>query len=176
MVYDWKTGQERDYSAQVVLYTLGLMQEGAWKKAWVHEVFVDQERTYRTEITRELAEERIFKLVENVRNPGEHTMNRYCDYCDLQHDCPAWLWERKKLAAYMPNYKDGARTLEERLVFVKDDHVGLANFIATWKRLERYVKKVGIAEYALDQMKKGTKLNGLKLALSSHGTNYIALE
>jgi hypothetical protein len=176
MLYDFKSGQERDYSAQVVLYGLGRMQEDGFKKAWLYEVFMDQERTYRTEITRELAEERIFKIVENVRNPREHTMNKHCDWCDLQHDCPAWLWERKRLAAFIPNYKDGARTLEDRLVFVKDDNVGLANFITTWKRIKRHVEKTGIETYALEQMKQGTKLDGLKLALSSHGTQYIALE
>jgi len=173
---DFKSGQERDYSAQVVLYGLGRMQEDNFKKAWLYEVFVDQERTYVTEVTRELAEERIFKIVENVRNPGEHVMNRYCDYCDLQHDCPAWLWERKKLATtFDPSWKSTA-TLTDRIDRIKSDSVELADFIATWKRMERYVKKVGITEYALDQMKNGTKLNGLKLALSSHGTQYITLE
>jgi len=173
---DFKSGQERDYSAQVVLYGLGRMQEDNFKKAWLYEVFVDQERTYQTEITRELAEERIFKLIESVRNPGEHVMNRYCDYCDLQHDCPAWLWERKKLGGYLPQKERSEISFEERLELVKSNPVLLGHFMTTWKRMERYVKKVGITEYALDQMKKGTKLNGLKLALSSHGTQYVALE
>ena len=176
MLYDFKSGQERDYSAQVVLYGLGRMQEDGFKKGWLYEVFVDQERTYRTEITKELAEERIFKIVENVRNPGEHVMNRYCDYCDLQHDCPAWLWERKKLGGYLPQKERSEISFEERLELVKSNPVLLGHFMTTWKRMEKYVKKVGITEYALDQMKKGTKLNGLKLALSSHGTQYISLE
>src|SRR5215469_426577 len=176
MVYDWKTGQERDYSAQVVLYGLCRMQEDNFKKAWLYEVFVDQERTYRTEITRELAEERIFKIVESVRNPREHTMNKHCDWCDLQHDCPAWLWERKKLGGYLPQKERSEISFEERLELVKSNPVLLGHFMTTWKRMEKYVKKVGITEYALDQMKNGTKLNGLKLALSSHGTQYVAIE
>jgi len=176
MVYDWKTGQERDYSAQVVLYGLCRMQEDNFKKAWLYEVFVDQERTYRTEITRELAEERIFKIVESVRNPREHTMNKHCDWCDLQHDCPAWLWERKKLGGYLPQKERSEISFEERLELVKSNPVLLGHFMTTWKRMEKYVKKAGITEYALDQMKKGQKLNGLKLALSSRGTQYITLE
>src|SRR5215469_7871512 len=176
MLYDFKSGQERDYSAQVVLYGLGRMQEDNLKKAWLYEVFVDQERTYVTEVTRELAEERIFKIVENVRNPGEHTMNRYCDYCDHIHDCPAWLWERKKLGCYLPQKERSEISFEERLELVKSNPVLLGHFMTTWKRMEKYVKKAGITEYALDQMKKGQKLNGLKLALSSRGTQYITLE
>jgi hypothetical protein len=176
MVYDWKTGQERDYSAQVVLYTLALMQENGWNKAWVHEVFVDQERTYRTAITRELAEERIFKIVENVRNPREHTMNKHCDWCDLQHDCPAWLWERKKMNGIFPMKFTNARSFEDRLAIIKEDPVLLSQFMITWKRMKRHVEKTGIETYALEQMKNGTKLDGLKLAMSSHGTQYIQLE
>jgi hypothetical protein len=143
MVYDWKTGQERDYSAQVVLYTLGKMQEDGYKKAWVHEVFVDQERTYRTEITRELAEERIFKIVENVRNPREHVMNKHCDWCDLQHDCPAWLWERKKLGGYLPLKERSDISFEERLELVKSNSTLLSHFMVLWKRMKRHIEKAG---------------------------------
>src|SRR5215469_4997688 len=156
MLYDFKSGQERDYSAQVVLYGLGRMQEDGFKKAWLHEVFVDQERTYRTEITRELAEERIFNLVENVRNPREHNMNRYCDYCDLIGSCPAWDWERKKLAANFPMRFNGAKSFEDRLQHIKEDPVLLSQFLVTWQLMERFMKKTEIKSHALDQMKKGT--------------------
>jgi hypothetical protein len=171
---DFKSGQERDYSAQVVLYGLGRMQEDNFKKAWLYEVFLDQERTYRTEITRELAEERIFRIVESVRNPGEHTMNRYCDYCDKQSSCIAWEWERKKFAQGLP--KNGAATWEGRLVYARSDLTQLAEFITTWKRMKKHVENSGLEKYALEQMKNGTKLDGLRLAKSSANTLYIALE
>lgn len=178
MVYDWKTGQERDYSAQVILYTLALMQRDKVTKAWVHEVFLDQERTYRTEVTREIAEERIFKIVENARDPrAPHVINKFCDYCDLQHDCPAWLFERKRLMDYLPmKSPNGGYTLESRLAYILEQPETLAAFVSTFKRMEKYVKKAQINETALTLMKNGTKLTGLRLANHPSGSQYVALE
>jgi hypothetical protein len=178
LVYDWKSGQERNYSAQVILYTLGLMQEEGYKRAWVHEVFVDQERTYRTLVDRTTAEERIFKIVDQVRDPrAPHVINGYCDYCDLRHDCPAWMFERKKLDEFLPVLDaEAGYKFESRLAVIQQNPLLLTNFIRTWKLVKKFVEKSGIETDALARMKNGEKLEGLKLALSSHGTNYIMLE
>ena len=65
---------------------------------------------------------------------------------------------------------------EQRLKHIMSEPSLLAEFIKGWKRMKRHVEKTGIETYALEQMKHGTKLDGLKLAMSSHGTQYIALE
>jgi hypothetical protein len=173
LTYDWKSGQERNYSAQVILYTLAKMQQEGFKRAIVHEVFVDQERTYRTLVDRTTAEERIFRIVDQVRDPrAPHVINGYCDYCDLRLDCPAWQHERKMYVEW-----SGINgQFSERLALIQRDPAALAAFIKNWKLNKKYVEKSGIETEALARMKNGEKLEGLKLALSSHGTNYIMLE
>jgi len=175
-IYDWKSGNERDYSAQVTLYALAKIQQLNHPVAILHEVFVDQERTYVTEITRQMAEERIFAIVDRVRDPkSPHIINRFCDYCDLRITCPAWRHEQQKFAAELPACPESI-TLAQRLEQVKQDPLAEASFVAKWKSMQKYVKNSGIEAHCLEAMKAGEPRPGLKLRLSSSGTQYVAVE
>lgn len=175
-VYDWKSGNERDYSAQVTLYALALIQAIDCDMTVIHEVFVDQERTYVTELTRAMAEERIFAIVDRVRDPkSPHVINKFCDWCDLRITCPAWRHEQAKFAAELPAGIESI-TLAQRLEQVKADPAAEANFVVKWKQMQKYVKNSGIESHCLERMKAGEPRPGLKLKLHPSGSQFIALE
>lgn len=175
-VYDWKSGNERDYSAQVSVYGLSKLQILNYAFVVLHEVFVDQERTYKTIATRQMLEDRIFPIIDRVRDPkSPHVINRYCDWCDLRITCPAWRHEQQKFAAELPVSVESI-TLAQRLEQVKSDPAAEANFVAKWKSMQKYVKNSGIETHCLEAMKAGEARPGLRLQTHSSGSQYITVD
>lgn len=83
---DFKTGQVRDYKAQMAAYSLACM-EAYFSDDWTaHLIFVDQRLVVSHHFTREQAEELVKSIVDapNVATPCD-----YCGWCGAFETCPA---------------------------------------------------------------------------------------
>lgn len=80
--------------------------------------------------------------------------------------------------AYMPPDSPikGFSFDKDRIAYIKQYPEITANFVVTWKRMEKWVEKSGIKNHALEQIRNGTKLTGLRLANHPSGSQYIQLE
>lgn len=83
---DFKTGQMRDYEAQMAAYSLACMEE-YWAEEWVaHLLFVDQMRVVTHRFTRERAEALVRGIV--AAEPVARCCD-YCSWCARFESCPA---------------------------------------------------------------------------------------
>lgn len=171
VVVDYKTGQERDYWAQLYVYALALCNKLGVDEVELVLVFADQKHTLRdTEVSRGLLEERVWRLVANAENPrAPHVINRFCDYCDLRFRCPAWEEERILAAAAIPQDDDDFNITRE-LALAPSWEVILANpdllgrFVVAYKRLRKLVEKTWTIEArAIEQINNGVELPGCQL-------------
>ena len=161
-IIDWKTGQERNYSAQLAVYGVGLLEERGDTEIDLHTVFVDQERVISETCTLDELRERVDMLVEAVRDPASpYAINSYCGRCDLRdHGCSAWTHERQLVQGFLP---DPSLSLQERFAVLKQDPEKLARFIVAFRRLKNMVEKVEhLDQVALGMIQGGATMPGLQ--------------
>lgn len=166
VLVDYKTGEERDYWAQLWIYALILCDRLGIDEIQLILIFADQKRTLNMTVSREQLEERVWQIVENKTDPrAPFVINRYCDYCDLRQRCPAWDEERK-LA--VPPVAELDVDVARELLMAPSFDVILANpdllgrFIIAYKHLRTLVEKVWeIEKRAIIQIEQGTKIPGI---------------
>lgn len=169
VIVDYKTGQERDYWAQLYVYALALCNKLGIDQVELVLIFADQKHTLRdTGVTRALLEERVWRIVANAEDPRKpHVINRYCDYCDLRMRCPAWEKERALAAKLTPEFDIET---QRELDLAPSFEVILANpellgrFIVAYKRMRKFVEKTWeIEAKAIKQINEGVELPGCQL-------------
>lgn len=85
---DFKTGQVRDYAAQMAAYALACM-DAYFADEWTsHLLFIDQKMTVSHRWTREEAEQLVLGI---VNAPKVETPCDYCGWCGAFESCPAVL-------------------------------------------------------------------------------------
>lgn len=170
---DWKTGQERDYWAQLSIYGLSLLEQSNYKG--VPEIdltlaFVDQQRAFTERFSRDELRKRVDAIIEAVRDPASgYYINAYCGYCDLRGECPAWTAERSLVGSFF----DKNLTLAERFSVLKQDPEKLGRFIVAFRRLKNMVEKVEqLDSVALGMIQSGATMTGLT-TIKRKGTETI---
>src|SRR5690349_4241504 len=90
---DFKTGDQRDYSAQFAAYGRALMaRENAGRCGWL-ELYLDLRIAYEYEIEYQDAEDRVLALHHRFRGRWREkpAANFYCEWCGVRASCPVWL-------------------------------------------------------------------------------------
>tara|TARA_Y100000588_G_scaffold223141_1_gene237067 strand:- start:10877 stop:11380 length:504 start_codon:yes stop_codon:yes gene_type:complete len=89
-LFDLKTGQKRNYRPQMAFYALGLMQKYNERKCEVHLVYSKYKDADVYTITREEAEDVVFRIVDSVKSPDKkETPCDYCNWCSRRGKCSA---------------------------------------------------------------------------------------
>jgi hypothetical protein len=167
-IIDWKTGQERDYWAQLSIYGLSLLDRVCVNvprhtlddaEIDLHIAFVDQEKHFTQTCTYAELRARVDKLIEDIRDPASpYSVNAYCGYCDLRGRCPAW--DRERAVAFP------AGDLQQRFDVIRRDPVQLARFIIAKRRFDKIVDQEDFDALAIEYLKSGAEVPGLKIVSS----------
>jgi hypothetical protein len=92
---DIKTGQMRDYEAQMALYALGCM-DSEFSDEWkMHILYSDEQQVCTYYFTRERAEKLVNSIVASVKEQAPPQANEYCGWCANRWTCDA---RREQLA------------------------------------------------------------------------------
>ena len=168
VIIDWKTGQERDYWAQLSIYGVALLDNifvqlpipyRANIEIDLHIAFVDQEKHFTQTCTYRDLRARVDKLIEDIRDPASpYSVNAYCGYCDLRGRCPAW--DRERAVAFP------AGDLHQRFDIIRRDPAQLARFIIAKRRFDKIVDQEDFDALAIEYLKGGAELPGLKIVNS----------
>ncbi len=104
---DFKTGQVRDYKAQMAAYALACM-DTFFANTWTaHLLFIDQQLV----ITHEFTEDEARALVEGIVNaPAEATSCEYCSWCARFGTCPITRTQAAEVMAVANARPDGPTT------------------------------------------------------------------
>lgn len=86
---DLKSGQVRDYEAQMAAYALGWMHVTGQTEWTAYLLFCDQRRVVTQRFTRESAEECILDVLALVNGGVPPQVNEYCGWCVNRWNCPA---------------------------------------------------------------------------------------
>jgi PD-(D/E)XK nuclease superfamily len=167
-IIDWKTGQERDYWAQVTIYGVSLVDklyaqllpsDRGYIELDLTVAFVDQQKHFTQTFTYAELRARVDKLIEDIRDPASpYSVNAYCGYCDLRGRCPAW--DRERAVAFP------AGDLHQRFDIIRRDPVQLARFIIAKRRFDKIVDQEDFDALAIEYIKNGADLPGLKIVNS----------
>ncbi len=88
-VWDYKSGQLRDYSEQVTCYALMAMRATGTQWARVHLLFGRFKKVFVVTITLAEASRNTLELIERVKRGGEPTPCEYCTWCARALTCSA---------------------------------------------------------------------------------------
>jgi len=162
MLADLKSGQVRDYKAQMAAYALGLMQEH-WANTWMcHLLFCDQKEIVTLQFTFEEASQYIKNIVDAYLDKNKiATPCDYCEWCELSTTCSA-----RVSAAIEPLGVAAApeeRTTQIFELILKDPEK-LGDFLTKCKILEKF--QVKAEDAARNFLESGQVIEGWKLGKS----------
>lgn len=146
---DFKTGQIRDYAAQMAAYSLACM-DAYFSDEWTsHLIFVDQKQVVSHHWTREEAEQLVTSI---VNAPKEPTLCDYCTWCGAFETCPLVHQSAEEVAsiqaAEKPTaYEKSVKQLLPELEALKNDH----------KAAHAFLTKLGIVNEWAELLKKSIR-------------------
>lgn len=131
-LFDFKTGEVRDYEAQMAAYALACMERcgcAFWRAVLL---FVDKQYVVRHDFKREDA----LAIVQGIRDKEKKpTTCEYCTWCQFFDSCPAIEHAAEStavLAAKEGNLMDA----------MLDDHQRASEYLANFKLAEEFVKRL----------------------------------
>lgn len=104
-LFDYKSGQMRDYRAQLIAYALILLEKLGCQRCRVHCVYGRFRRVQKFEITRQDAWDWVNRFLAQVRDPSKSPVA--CDYCAFCADrltCPARIQQVNAIAKGRPDW------------------------------------------------------------------------
>jgi len=126
-VGDLKTGQIRDYYAQMAAYAWALMDQNFATEWTAHLIFCDQREVVTHQFTYEQAKESVERVVGFARDPWrEPRACEYCGWCKHQDRCPAVVAPVTNTFELVEKEK-GLAAIRERLL---SDPTKLGQFLA----------------------------------------------
>jgi hypothetical protein len=160
IVCDWKTGDNKDYSAQLAGYCMAALDR--WPRATSVQmlvVFSDLEETEFCNGSYQSVSDRILNLHErwSGRQSGSYTLGDQCATCSVRPDCPAWRREADRPLVAINQMADGAESnmLTARLDALKNNPAKLEQFWVKWQMLETLVKDWKLGSALLDHYQTG---------------------
>ncbi|MBV9489449.1 MAG: hypothetical protein JO069_06960 [Verrucomicrobia bacterium] len=168
---DFKTGDQRDYSAQFAAYGGALMtREQEDRCAWL-ELYLDLRVAREYEIQFAEAENRVLELHGRFlrRKREKPVANFYCEWCSARASCPVWLDDASRALAVAKSEPETEPV--DRLVYeierIKRDPVKLGHFYLAYRRLEKLVEdEWQLKDAILEYLQKGEAVPGFRLQRS----------
>ena len=158
---DWKTGYPDEYSAQLSVYALGLMDKLEKDEVEAYILYGDHKRQQYYHINRAGAEyliNRILTAREDANAP--YVKNKYCSRCAVRPNCPAWN-EPAEFALAVAGTEDLA--FKEGLDIVVKDPERLAKFIKGWRCLAKLVEDHNITAKAIEFLESGVPVGNYEV-------------
>ncbi|MBW0000074.1 MAG: hypothetical protein JO015_13315 [Verrucomicrobia bacterium] len=171
---DFKTGDQRDYSAQFAAYGRALMSKaGEGRCVWL-EIYLDLRVANEYNIPSVEAEDRVVQLHRRflAKRREEPVANIYCDWCGARAHCPVWLNDASRAMAASPSEPVAPQEQPvDRLVYeierLKQDPVKLGQFYTAYRRLEKLVEdEWRLKEAIFDYLERGEAVPGFRLQRS----------
>jgi len=169
---DFKTGDQRDYSAQFAAYGRALMAKAGESRCVWLELYLDLRIANEYNIPAPEAEDRVVQLHRRFlgKRLEEPAANAYCDWCGSRAQCPVWLKDASKAMAASPPQPEAEQPVD-RLVYeierLKQDPVKLGQFYTAYRRLEKLVEdEWRLKEAIFDYLQRGEEVPGFRLQRS----------
>lgn len=136
-ITDWKTGRVRDYSMQLKGYAAATMDKLGVDTCRGAIAYPETGEVHEMKFTYDDVHE-IWKLYDAFEAQElPHTINEYCEWCELNGKCPAWLKQADKAivaADRLTNY------LPVEIDKLKSDPIRLEEFLLLFDRLKQMVE------------------------------------
>jgi hypothetical protein len=161
-VFDAKSGDERDYSAQFAVYAKSVMEAQKWDKCVFLVLYFDLRKAIEIEITCAEARERLYALHERFihREEEQEQANEYCDWCARRGECPVWLESSGKALTVIGQSPDLVYQIEQ----IKKDPQRTADFYVAYRRLVKlFNEDWHISDALLEHLKSGARLEGVTI-------------
>jgi PD-(D/E)XK nuclease superfamily protein len=137
-IFDWKTGDKRDYSAQLAAYALAVMDDNkGFQKVVVAVCYVDLRETEIYDLDYATANARVLELYERwkARKTLSPTLCHYCDWCALKGSCEAWIRQAETALAISETLNANLRAIDN----LKNSPGQLSEFLIAYDRLKKLV-------------------------------------
>lgn len=162
-VADIKTGQPRDYKAQLAAYALACMDDHFANEWTAHVVYVDQGTVRSYPFTRATAEMTVGRIVDRATSPeAEPVPNEYCGWCANRDTCRALVKQSSEALAIV----NGGRALDEIRAEIAADPLQLSVFAANWKAAEKHIADP-LIELLKTRLIEGEEIPGWKVTQSA---------
>lgn len=159
MTIDLKTGQIRDYEAQMAAYALGNCLEHDVDEWECVLIFCDQRKVVRRKFTRGEAGTLVQEIVQEATNPNAKPRAcEYCSWCKHQDACPEVVGP----AVEQLDLVEGGYTLSELRESICGDPVRLGSFLAAFKVFEKEVADK-CKDFARETLESGGTVDGWKI-------------
>jgi hypothetical protein len=143
LIIDWKTGEPRDYSAQLAGYTMALYDRlPEAKSVRAIAVFVDANETHDHTHSYQKATDRFLDLYEKWREKdnANYTINQYCDWCALRPDCPAWRSQADAALSLAQDIESSPGPVSQaKIDLLKNSPGDLEKFVLAFERFKTLV-------------------------------------
>ena len=150
---DWKTGYPADYSAQMSIYALGLMDMLEIESIKCVIIYGDQQKTETLAVSRDEAEALLRDTIRRQGDPDEpYVKSTYCNRCVNRPVCPAWVEPAAKALAISDAALDISEGLDQ--IVLHPDKLG--KFIKGWRAIAKLVEDHNVTQAAIDFLEHGT--------------------
>lgn len=162
-VADIKTGQPRDYKAQLAAYALACMDDHFAEEWTAHVVYVDQFTVRSYPFTRATAELTVGRIVERATSPtAEPVPGEFCSWCAHRDSCTALVRQSREALALVSS----PTTLTEIRDRILASPVEMSAFAANWKTAEKEIAKP-VLEALKTRLVEGEEIPGWKVSQSA---------
>jgi hypothetical protein len=169
---DWKTGRMDDYSAQLQVYALGLMDQLEVNTMDCYILYGDLQKWSYQLANRFDCECLVNRTIERQSNTYEpYNKNKYCARCRLRPNCPAWT-EAAEVALAVAGVED--LQFKEGLDLVVKDPDKLARFIKGWRCLAKLVEDHDVTGKAIEFIESGVPVGNYKVQERKGRRTYAA--
>ena len=142
ILVDAKSGQKRDYRAQMAVYALGLMEDQQVNDCMAYVLYCDLEEREIYPFTWQEAEDIVFDIVARVNAGTEPPQeNDYCHWCAKRPTCPVWVIPAQQALSVV---EDKTFDLES----LKQDPIKLGEFLDRWDRATKLVEEAKLKDAA----------------------------
>lgn len=156
-IFDLKW-RERDYSAQMACYALGVLQDHPWGTVCrTHMLFGAIRKAVVLEFTAESAHAIIDAIIDDVKNAEECRPSSYCGWCAITSSCPVLTRRAQAVADGREDWK-----LEQYHASKIEEPSEMAKALTLARHLKKWVE--GVEHHAKEMAtKQGRTIPGYEL-------------
>jgi hypothetical protein len=162
-IFDFKSGDERDYSAQFMAYSGPIMEEARVTKCVFLAIYFDLRESREYDVDLAECEPRIESLATRwlARETESPVANQYCGWCAVRGTCSVWLESSKVALALLPEPEPELPAMVDSIATIKADPAKLAKFYTAYKRLAKLVAEDWkLKETIQGYLESGTEVPG----------------
>jgi hypothetical protein len=165
-LFDFKSGDERDYSAQFVAYSKPIMEEKGKQSAVFCVLYYDLREAREFDVELAECEPRLERLAIRwlTRESEEPRINRYCGWCTVKGSCKLWLAEAKHALVLLPEATPELLENVDRITEIKSNPEALGAFYSACKRLVKLMEEWQLKEAVQQYLESGTGVPGFTMS------------